>query len=46
MEEKKSYKSWPISDAFWEAIKEITRNGAESLGKSTSESPEEEGNRC
>lgn len=22
MEEKKSYKSWTISDAFWEAVKE------------------------
>jgi len=33
MEEKKSYKSWTISDAFWEAVKENIPERSRDSGK-------------
>jgi len=39
MEEKKSYKSWTISDAFWEAVKEDIPKRGRNSGKEYKRKP-------
>jgi len=39
MEKKKSYKSWTISDAFWEAVKEKILERSRAAGKEYKRKP-------